>query len=73
MGTSAICRRSFVEFSEGNGAPGEIRTPDPQIRSLVRTVEIIEVRYRKKVVGRGNARILKLTQLRLLPNDFHEQ
>jgi len=52
MGTKAVCRRSVVEFSGGNGAPGEIRTPDPQIRSLVRTVEIIEVRYRKKLVGR---------------------
>jgi hypothetical protein len=35
-----------------NGAPERIRTADPQIRSLVRTVEIIEVRYRKKLVGR---------------------
>jgi len=35
MGTSAVCERSVVEFSRGNGAPGEIRTPDPQIRSLV--------------------------------------
>ena len=35
MGTSAVCRRSVVEFSAGNGAPEEIRTPDPQIRSLV--------------------------------------
>jgi hypothetical protein len=34
MGTSAMCRRSDVEFTEGTGAPGEIRTPDPQIRSL---------------------------------------
>ena len=73
MGTSAVCRFSVVEFSGGNGAPGEIRTPDPQIRSLVRTIEIIEVRYRKKLVGRGNARIPKLTQLRLLPKDYHEQ
>ena len=24
-----------VNFSEKNGAPGKIRTPDPQIRSLV--------------------------------------
>jgi hypothetical protein len=31
-----------------DGAPEEIRTPDPQIRSLGQTVEIIEVRYRKK-------------------------
>jgi hypothetical protein len=30
-----------------NGEPEEIRTPDPQIRSLGRTIEIIEVRYRK--------------------------
>ena len=51
------------------GAPEEIRTPDPQIRSLVKTIEIIEVRYRKKLVGRGSTRILKLTQLRLLPKD----
>jgi hypothetical protein len=35
MGTSAMCRRSVIEFSGGNGAPEEIRTPDPQIRSLV--------------------------------------
>ena len=35
MGTSAGCRRSVVEISAGNGAPEEIRTPDPQIRSLV--------------------------------------
>ena len=62
-----------VDRTVAYGAPEEIRTPDPQIRSLVRTVEIIEVRYRKKLVGRGNARVLKLTQLRLLPKDFHEQ
>ena len=31
----------------GNGAPGEIRTPDPQIRSLGSTIEIIEVRSHK--------------------------
>src|ERR1039458_2755428 len=34
MGTSSVCVRSVVEFSGGNGATGEIRTPDPQIRSL---------------------------------------
>jgi hypothetical protein len=34
MGTSAVSRRSVVEFLGGNGAPEEIRTPDPQIRSL---------------------------------------
>jgi hypothetical protein len=68
----AIAVRIARNVSE-NGAPGEIRTPDPQIRSLVRTIEIIEVRYRKKLVGRGNARIPKLTQLRLLPKDYHEQ
>ena len=33
METSAVCRRSVVEFSAGNGAPQEIRIPDPQIRS----------------------------------------
>ena len=53
MGTSAVRGRSVVEFSGGTGAPGEIRTPDPQIRSLVMTIEIIEVRYRKSVIGRG--------------------
>jgi hypothetical protein len=42
-----------IEILNGNGAPQEIRTPDPQIRSLVRTVEIIEVRYRKKLIGRS--------------------
>ena len=68
-----MCRRSLVETSKGNGAPERIRTADPQIRSLVRTIEIVEVRYRKKQVGRGNARILELTQLRLLPKDLHEQ
>ena len=73
MGTGAVCRRSLVETSKGNGAPERIRTADPQIRSLVRTIEIVEVRYRKKQVGRGNARILELTQLRLLPKDLHEQ
>jgi xanthine dehydrogenase YagS FAD-binding subunit len=46
MRTSTMCRSSNVKFSEGAGTLGEIRTPDPQIRSLVRTVEIIEVRYR---------------------------
>jgi site-specific DNA recombinase len=34
-----------------NGAPEEIRTPDPQIRSLGRAIGIIEVRYRKKAVA----------------------
>src|ERR1022692_1272979 len=55
MGTSAVCRRAVVKFSGGNGAPEEIRTPDPQIRSLVGTVEIIEVRYRKKRIGLGSS------------------
>jgi hypothetical protein len=40
-----------------NGAPEEIRTPDPQIRSLGWTIEIIEVRYRKKAATRGKLRI----------------
>jgi hypothetical protein len=35
-----------------DGAPEEIRTPDPQIRSLGQTVEIIEVCYRKKATAR---------------------
>jgi hypothetical protein len=38
------------------GAPEEIRTPDPQIRSLGETIEIIEVRYRKKAAVRRNWR-----------------
>jgi len=55
------------------GAPEEIQTPDPQIRSLVKIIEIIEVRYRKKPIGRGNARVLNITQLRSLPKGFHKQ
>ena len=42
---------------------------EPQIRSLVGTIEIIEVRYRKKLIGRNSTRLLKLAQLRLLPKD----
>jgi hypothetical protein len=34
------------------GAPEEIRTPDPQIRSLVEPIEIIRVRYRKGRLSR---------------------
>ena len=49
----AIAVRFAWDISE-TGASEEIRTPDPQIRSLVRTVEIIEVRYRKKLVGCGS-------------------
>ena len=48
MGTGTVCGRSVVEFSRGIGAPGEIRTPDPQIRSLGSTIEIIEVRSHKR-------------------------
>ena len=36
-----------------SGAPEGVRTPAPRIRSLVKTVEIIEVGYRKMRVGRG--------------------
>jgi hypothetical protein len=39
-----------------NGAPEEIRTPDPQIRSLGRAIEIIEFRYRKKAASHRNLR-----------------
>ena len=39
-----------------NGAPEEIRTPDPQIRSLGRTIEIVEVRYRKQDIKLVSAR-----------------
>jgi hypothetical protein len=41
----------------------------PQIRSLGETIEIIEFRYRKKLAGRRNARILKVTLHQLLPKD----
>ncbi len=34
-----------------SGAPEEIRTPDPQIRSLGETIEIVEVRYRNNAAG----------------------
>ena len=34
MGTSGRTECSLIESTKGNGAPGEIRTPDPQIRSL---------------------------------------
>ena len=40
-----------------NGAPEEIRTPDPQIRSLGWAIEIIEFRYRKKAASHRNLRI----------------
>ena len=35
MGTSTLTNRTCIESKLGTGAPGEIRTPDPQIRSLV--------------------------------------
>jgi hypothetical protein len=57
-------------LQEVGGAPEEIRTPDPQIRSLGSTIEIIEVRSRKKPVGCGNVWILKVTQHRLLPKEW---
>ncbi len=37
--------RSFVPSGVENGAPGEIRTPDPQIRSLDQVIEIVQVCY----------------------------
>ena len=73
MGTSVVCHRSAFEFSGAIGAPEEIRTPDPQIRSLVRTIEIVEVRYREKLVVCYCTGILKVAQLRLLPKDHPEQ
>src|ERR1019366_770897 len=45
MGTSSVCVRSVVEFSGGNGAPGEIRTPDPQIRSFQALVSLGFLRF----------------------------
>jgi hypothetical protein len=49
VGVSAVAQRCTSRIPlELAGAPEEIRTPDPQIRSLGRAVEIIEVRYRKK-------------------------
>jgi hypothetical protein len=50
LGSRAIAVRIARNVSE-NGAPERIRTADPQIRSLVRTIEIIEVRYRKKIAA----------------------
>jgi hypothetical protein len=43
-------RTQFGVFATrmANGAPEEIRTPDPQIRSLGSTIGIIEVRSRKR-------------------------
>jgi hypothetical protein len=35
MGTSAKNDDTDIESKQENGAPEEIRTPDPQIRSLV--------------------------------------
>ena len=43
------------------GVPEEIRTPDPQIRSLVRTVEIIGVRYQGFVTER-NASVVEVPE-----------
>ena len=63
----------LLNFQEEMARPKRFELLTPRFRSLVSDIEIIEVRYRKKLVGRGNARILKLTQLRLLPKDFHEQ
>jgi hypothetical protein len=34
MGTSVRTAFSAIESTKGNGTPGEIRIPDPQIRSL---------------------------------------
>jgi len=50
-----------------NGALRRIRTPDPQIRSLGETIEIIEVRSRKKFIGRDATQELKLAQPVSLP------
>ena len=37
--TVRIARRPATDFIEVFGAPEEIRTPDPQIRSLVQVIE----------------------------------
>ena len=50
-----------------NGAPEEIRTPDPQIRSLGRAIEIIEVRYRKEAAVRRYLRISAVLEFTPLP------
>jgi hypothetical protein len=47
----AIAVRIARDVSK-NGAPEEIRTPDPQIRSLIEPIEIIRVRYRKGRLSR---------------------
>ena len=40
-----------------------------EIRSPVRVIEIIEARYRQKLVNHGSTLIIKLAQLQLLPKD----
>jgi hypothetical protein len=46
------------------GAPEEIRTPAPQIRSLGSTIEIIEVRYRKNCLALESLRRSSAATLR---------
>jgi hypothetical protein len=41
----------------------EIQTPNPQIRSLGRTIEIIEVCYRKKAAPRRNLRLSAVSEV----------
>ena len=48
-----------------NGAPEEIRTPDPQIRSLGSAIEIIEVCYRKNAVTCQRQRISQILMQRV--------
>ena len=54
---NTLCRAIAVRIARNvseTGAPERIRTADPQIRSLGSTIEIIELRYRKKLSGRGS-------------------
>lgn len=54
-----------MEF--GIGALEESRAPNPQIRSLVSAIEIIEVRYRKQTPSGEFVAFLALSQWSLLP------
>ena len=47
-----------LRFKKATGAPEAIRTPDPQIRRLVRIIDMIEVGYPKRRIGVGIATIL---------------
>jgi hypothetical protein len=56
MGTSGRTERPVVESTQGNGAPEEIRTLDPQIRSLVPDpADVFEPAFAKKHLDSGRS------------------